>query len=64
MQKNMVRSASLAKVGVLAAALLTLAACNTVHGAGKDVSALGHDVSRGAAATQHSINKSTGASSQ
>ena len=45
-----------------AAVMLSLAACNTMHGAGKDVSAVGHDVSRGASAAQQSITNATGAS--
>lgn len=45
-----------------AAFMLSLAACNAVHGAGKDVSAVGHDVSRGASAAQQGITNSTGAS--
>ena len=45
-----------------AAIMLSLAACNTMHGAGKDVSAVGHDVSRGASAAQQGITNSTGAS--
>ncbi|NHN88153.1 entericidin A/B family lipoprotein [Acetobacter sp. LMG 1627] len=42
--------------------ILSLAGCNTVHGAGKDVSAVGHNVSRGAEATQQSITNATGSS--
>ncbi|MBB2176063.1 entericidin A/B family lipoprotein [Gluconacetobacter johannae] len=41
-----------------------LSACNTVRGAGEDVSSVGHDVSRGANATQGHITHSTGASPQ
>ncbi|GBQ22876.1 entericidin A/B family lipoprotein [Gluconacetobacter sacchari] len=41
-----------------------LSACNTVRGAGQDVSSVGHDVSRGATASQHAITHSTGASPQ
>ena len=45
--------------GILLSALLMLAlgslvtACNTVAGAGQDVSNVGHAVSRGATQTQH-----------
>ena len=34
---------------VVLGALLALAACNTMAGAGEDVSSVGHDVSHGAA---------------
>ncbi|MBB2202025.1 entericidin A/B family lipoprotein [Gluconacetobacter tumulisoli] len=39
-----------------------LSACNTMRGAGQDVSSVGHNVSRGANATQDQITRSTGAS--
>ncbi|MBB2204248.1 entericidin A/B family lipoprotein [Gluconacetobacter takamatsuzukensis] len=39
-----------------------LSACNTVRGAGQDVSSVGHDVSRGANASQNAITRSTNAS--
>ncbi|MFW7268619.1 entericidin A/B family lipoprotein [Gluconacetobacter sp. Hr-1-5] len=39
-----------------------LSACNTVRGAGQDVSSVGHNVSRGASASQNAITRSTGAS--
>ncbi|WP_182948071.1 entericidin A/B family lipoprotein [Gluconacetobacter takamatsuzukensis] len=57
--------------GVSRAVLLTVAmlglsaglsACNTVRGAGQDVSSVGHDVSRGANASQNAITRSTNAS--
>ncbi|GBQ98902.1 hypothetical protein AA23498_3351 [Acetobacter nitrogenifigens DSM 23921 = NBRC 105050] len=54
----------LTRVVAIGAALLSLAACNTVAGAGKDVSSVGHDVSRGASSAQQGIANSTGASSQ
>lgn len=47
---------------LLSGAAVSLSACNTVHGAGKDVSAVGHDVSRGAAATQDAIQRNTSTS--
>ncbi|MCQ8242106.1 entericidin [Rhizosaccharibacter radicis] len=43
---------------VALAAILSLAglsACNTLNGAGQDVSAVGHDVSRGAAAGTNAV---------
>lgn len=40
-----------------------LSACNTVRGAGQDVSSVGHDMSRGASSTQGSVARGTGASS-
>jgi predicted small secreted protein len=52
----------IARFAGAAAFMLSLAACNTVHGAGKDVSAVGHDVSRGASAAQQGISNATGAS--
>lgn len=55
-------SARIVRIAGAAVFMMSLAACNTVHGAGKDVSAVGHDVSRGAAAAQRSIANSTGAS--
>ncbi|NHO31293.1 entericidin A/B family lipoprotein [Acetobacter fallax] len=51
------------RLAVVATALLALAACNTVSGAGKDVSSVGHNVSRGANAAQTGITNATGASS-
>ncbi|MCQ8278237.1 entericidin [Acetobacteraceae bacterium KSS8] len=50
----------LATVGLLAAATVGLSACNTVSGMGQDASALGHDVSRGATATQSAVTSNTG----
>ncbi|WP_242010643.1 entericidin A/B family lipoprotein [Acetobacter musti] len=52
------------RIAAFGAALLSLAACNTVSGAGKDVSSVGHNVSRGADAAQRGITNSTGASSR
>ncbi|WP_241767725.1 entericidin A/B family lipoprotein [Tanticharoenia sakaeratensis] len=40
-----------------------LSACNTMRGAGQDVSSVGHDMSRGASSAQGSIARGTGASS-
>ncbi len=56
------RIACLSAVALLAVATLGLSACNTISGAGKDASAVGHDVSRGADATSNSISDKTGAS--
>lgn len=56
------KSSSILRVAGVAFLTLGLAACNAVHGAGRDVSAIGHDVSRGASATQQSITNTTGAS--
>ncbi|NHO17497.1 entericidin A/B family lipoprotein [Acetobacter oeni] len=50
-------------MAVASVTLLALAACNTVSGAGKDVSSIGHNVSRGANAAQQGITNTTGASS-
>ena len=47
-------------VGLLAGATAGLSACNTLSGAGQDASALGHDVSRGATATQQAVTGNTG----
>ena len=44
---------------ILMSTLLT--GCNTVAGAGQDLSSAGHDVTGGATATQQSIHRSTGA---
>jgi predicted small secreted protein len=49
MTNRMTTARILATVAALAAASSTLAACNTVAGAGKDVSAVGH-------ATTHTAN--------
>jgi predicted small secreted protein len=46
MSKN-IRSKATATAGLIAICLLA-AACNTVAGAGKDTSALGHDVTHAA----------------
>jgi entericidin A len=51
---------ALAAVGFLAAATVGLSACNTVDGMGADASALGHDVSKGASATQGAVTSNTG----
>jgi predicted small secreted protein len=40
---------------LLAIVITGLSACNTISGAGRDVSALGHDVSAGANAVQSKI---------
>ena len=47
-------------VGLLAGATAGLSACNTLSGAGEDASALGHDVSKGATATQQAVTGNTG----
>ncbi len=47
-------------VGLLAGATAGLSACNTLSGAGQDASALGHDVSNGATATQQAVTGNTG----
>lgn len=54
----------LVQVAGLAALLVGLAGCNTMAGAGKDVSSVGHNVSRGATAAQDGIHNATGASKQ
>ena len=46
--------------GLLAGTAAGLSACNTLSGAGEDASALGHDVSNGATATQHAVTGNTG----
>ena len=53
----------LATVGFLAAAGAGLSGCNTVAGMGKDASAVGHDVSKGATATQGAVTSNTGLAS-
>lgn len=50
----------LATIGLLMAGCATLSACNTVSGMGQDASALGHDVSHGATATQGAVTNNTG----
>ena len=55
------KTAPLLTLAFLAAAAIGLSACNTIAGAGKDTSALGHDVTGGANSTQNSIHKNTGA---
>ncbi len=47
-------------VGLLVGATVGLSACNTLSGAGQDASALGHDVSNGATATQQAVTGNTG----
>ena len=47
-------------VGLLTGATAGLSACNTLSGAGQDASALGHDVSSGATATQQAVTGGTG----
>lgn len=44
---------------VVVGAASTLSACNTVSGAGKDVSSVGHDVTRGADYTQSKWKQTT-----
>ncbi|GBQ63955.1 hypothetical protein AA103196_0741 [Ameyamaea chiangmaiensis NBRC 103196] len=51
-----------AALALLLLAGASLSACNTVHGAGQDVSAVGHNVSRGANATQNGLVNATGTS--
>ena len=53
----------LATVGLLAATSVGLSACNTLNGMGADASAVGHDVSKGASATQGAVTSSTGLAS-
>ena len=43
-------------IGLLAAAALAVTACNTVEGAGKDVSAAGHGISKAADDTGKAIS--------
>ncbi len=47
-------------VGLLVGTTVGLSACNTLSGAGQDASALGHDVSKGATATQQAVTGNTG----
>ncbi len=47
-------------VAALGVALLGLSACNTIAGAGKDTSALGHDVTSGATSAQGTNHDKTG----
>lgn len=49
-------------LALLSGTAVTLSACNTVRGAGQDVSSVGHNVSRGANATQGAIQRNTTAS--
>lgn len=51
-------------ITLLSGASLSLSACNTIRGAGEDVSSVGHDVARGANATQRSIARHTPASTK
>lgn len=55
------RVLSAAACAALIGSALTLSACNTVHGMGQDASAVGHDVSAGARATQNAVTSNTGA---
>lgn len=55
------RIATLLTVLALGTATLGLSACNTMTGAGKDLSAAGHDLSGGSTATQNKIVDKTGA---
>lgn len=50
-----------ATVGAVALSAVLLAGCNTIAGAGQDLSSAGHDVTGGATATHQSIHQSTGA---
>ncbi len=50
----------LATMGLLAVSTIGLSACNTLAGVGQDASAVGHDVSKGATATQGAVTSSTG----
>lgn len=52
---------TLAAVAALATSGVALAACNTLAGAGQDVSSVGHDLTGGASATQSGIHSATGA---
>jgi len=45
----------LLSITLIAIATLCLSACNTIKGAGEDVSAAGHDVSKAANAVQNKI---------
>jgi entericidin A len=49
------------RFGTVALSAVLLAGCNTIAGAGQDLSSVGHDVTGGATATQQSIHRSTGA---
>ncbi|WP_181441996.1 entericidin A/B family lipoprotein [Swingsia samuiensis] len=55
MKKSIVRVAL--SLTLLAGASAALSACNTISGAGKDVSSAGHGVSRGADDTKAAIHK-------
>lgn len=55
------RIATVFTVLALGVATLGLSACNTVSGAGKDLSAAGHDMTGGSTATQNKIVDKTGA---
>ncbi len=55
------RSTGLLAMVALGVATLGLSACNTVSGAGKDLSAAGHDVTGTSNATQSKIHEKTGA---
>lgn len=49
---------------VIGASTLALAACNTMAGAGKDVSAVGHDMTRGSTTARDKVDDSTNASKE
>lgn len=55
------RKSSLTAAAILGVAMLGLSACNTVAGAGKDVSAVGHDMTGGSTKAQDKVTDSTGA---
>jgi len=55
------RTATVFTVLALGVATLGLSACNTMSGAGKDLSAAGHDVTGGSNAAQNKIVDKTGA---
>ena len=55
------RSLSLFAAALLAVATLGLSACNTMSGAGKDLSAAGHDMTHVSGSTQDKIVDKTGA---
>nr|WP_321986508.1 entericidin [uncultured Lichenicoccus sp.] len=55
------RKSRLLAAAVFGLAMLGLSACNTVAGAGKDVSAVGHDMTGSSTKTQDKVTDSTGA---
>ncbi|TLU72985.1 entericidin A/B family lipoprotein [Lichenicoccus roseus] len=58
------KKSSLLAAAALSLGLLGLTACNTISGAGKDVSAAGHDVTHVTDQTQDKVTGSTGAAKQ